>query len=181
MGWPFLDCEGVIRARGSGVPAKIPLSSRRAIHLMCEAPCLHFPRKPAKQMSSSSSRAVPVFSKQTGFDAQRLDLEAPLSLASRRRRLMARQGIDFSSNRYLGLAGRPSWRRGQGRARARSSDGLRRLNACCAAIKKNMSFLEKQVGGLSGSESALLYFSPRAMPPIVLSSRPCRSATIHPP
>jgi 8-amino-7-oxononanoate synthase len=107
------------------------------------------------------------------FDAQSRDL-AELTARGRERRLIARAGLDFSSNDYLGLAGSPELAAAIADAVARGvplgSGGSRLLRGNHAEHEA----LEAEAAKFFGSESALFFSSGYAANAALLSTLPQR-------
>ncbi len=113
----------------------------------------------------------------TIFAAQQSDL-AKLETIGRSRKLIARQGTDFSSNDYLGLANSPVLRDAVAQALARGvpvgSGGSRLLRGNHAEHEA----LEAEAAAFFGSESALYFSSGFAANSALLASLPQRGDLI---
>lgn len=107
------------------------------------------------------------------FPAQAADLEH-LSAASRRRRLIAQEGVDFSSNDYLGLAASPELAAAAQEALARGvpvgSGGSRLLRG----NHPEHEALEAEAAALFGVERALWFSSGFAANSALFSTLPQR-------
>ena len=111
------------------------------------------------------------------FPAQAADLEQ-LSAASRRRRLIAQEGVDFSSNDYLGLAASPELAAAAQAALARGvpvgSGGSRLLRG----NHPEHEALEAEAAALFGVERALWFSSGFAANSALFSTLPQRGDLI---
>lgn len=107
------------------------------------------------------------------FDAQMRDL-TDLATRNRQRRLVARAGLDFSSNDYLGLAGSPRLTAAIsdaiGRGVPLGSGGSRLLRGNHAEHEA----LEEEAARFFGSESALFFATGYAANATLLSTLPQR-------